>query len=413
MSAEVKNMNEILPRIVADLFEKSKGGEELSSTIHRLREEIKKVIESEDTTFGKFRKLVESFREIIPEEKQRYNAAIQALSTTAKVSRQDIVKAVTNQLEELKILEKGLLGAPSGWRDELPVMEAKSREMRDEISKLREKIGRLESEEKEILKGMAEREKEMALAEKAVGELFTDIAAEITSINKKVQEFIAESATTKPIPPRDAIKSDILSEEKGGGEQKSEIRESSAPQDTEWQKKCPMCGSRMNFHINEQMWKCYSCAYEELKEEKRGGEQKSEIRESSTPQDTEWQKKCPMCGGQMNFHINEQMWKCYSCAFEESKEGEVSDKSEVKREHTNARKTTLASDPIFDPSPYFAVPLASLTSNESRESTKESSPSNDQSSNKKKNCPVCHKKMQWFKMEKAWRCPFCEYERRI
>ncbi len=352
-------MNEILPRIVADLFEKSKGGEELSSTIHRLREEIKKVIESEDTTFGKFRKLVESFREIIPEEKQRYNAAIQALSTTAKVSRQDIVKAVTNQLEELKILEKGLLGAPSGWRDELKVMEAKSREMRDEISKLREKIGRLESEEKEILKGMAEREKEMALAEKAVGELFTDIAAEITSINKKVQEFIAESATTKPIPPRDAIKSDILSEEKGGGEQKSEIRESSAPQDTEWQKKCPMCGSRMNFHINE------------------------------------------------------QMWKCYSCAFEESKEGEVSDKSEVKREHTNARKTTLASDPIFDPSPYFAVPLASLTSNESRESTKESSPSNDQSSNKKKNCPVCHKKMQWFKMEKAWRCPFCEYERRI
>ena len=406
-------MNEILPRIVADLFEKSKGGEELSSTIQRLRDEIKKVIESEDTIFGKFRKLVESFREIIPEEKQRYNAAIQALSTTAKVSRQDIVKAVINQLEELKILEKGLLGTPSGWYDELKVMEAKSREMRDEISKLRERIGRLESEEKEILKSMAAREKEMGFVEKAVGELFTDIAAEITYINKKVQEFTAENAVSKPSPPMDTIKISIPSEENGSGNQKIEIRESSARQDTELQKKCPMCGGRMNFHINEKMWKCYSCAHEELKEEKRSGEQKSEIREFSAPQDTEWQKKCPMCGGRMNFHINEQTWKCYSCAFEESNEDEVQDKSEEKRENTNVPKSTPGAELTFDPSPPFAVPLSSLTSNENQESKKESSPSNNQPSTKKKACPVCHKKMQWYKTEKAWRCPFCEYERRI
>jgi ribosomal protein L37AE/L43A len=169
----------------------------------------------------------------------------------------------------------------------------------------------------------------------------------------------------------------------------------------------------MNFHTNAQMWKCYSCAHEESKEEKRGGEQKSEIRESSAPQDTKWQKKCPMCGGRMNFHINEQMWKCYSCAYEESKEGEVQDKSKEKHEHTNAPKPTPAAEPTFDPSQPFSVPLASLTSNESQESKRESSLSNDQQSIKKKNCPVCHKKMQWYKTEKAWRCPFCEYERRI
>ena len=359
MNSVEKNMNEILSRIAADLFEKSKGGEGLSSKIHLLRDGIKKVIENENTVFGKFRKLVESFREIIPEERQRYNAAIEALSTTAKVSRQDIVKAVVNQLEELKILEKGLLGTPSGWRDELKVMEAKSREMRDEISKLREKIGRLESEEKEILKGMAAREEEMALVAKAVRELFTDIAAEITYINKKVQEFTTESAASQPIPPGNSIKSDIPSQEKGSGEQKSEIRESSAPQDTEWQKKCPMCGGRMNFHINEQMWLCYSCAYEE------------------------------------------------------SKEGEVQDKGEEKHEHTNATKPTPAAEPTFDPSPPFVVPLASLPFNEDQESKKESSPSNNQPSTKKKTCPVCHKKMQWYEMEKAWRCPHCDYERRI
>jgi chromosome segregation ATPase len=262
MGAEEKNRSEILSRIAANLFVRSEGGEELSSKIHHLRNEIKKVIVSEDTIFGKFRGLVESFREIIPEEKQRYNAALKALSTTAKVSRQEIIKAINNQLEELKILEKGLLGTPSGWRDELKVMEAKSREMRDEISRLREKIGRLESEEKEILNAMAAREKEMDLVEKAVGELFTDIAVEITSINKKVKEFTAESAASQPIPPGDSMKSDILSEDKGGDEQKSKIRESSAPQDTESQKKCPMCGGRMNFHANGEMWMCYSCAYE-------------------------------------------------------------------------------------------------------------------------------------------------------
>ena len=237
MSVESKNSNEPLVRLAADRFQNRKGGEELSSKIHRLRDEIKKVIESGDTIFGKFHELVESFREIIPEEKQRYNAAIKALSTTSKLSRQEIVKAVNNQLEELKILEKGLVPALPGGRDELTVMEAKAREMRDEISKLREKIAQLESEEKEILNGMEVRKKETELVGKAVGELFTDIGAEITYIKKKVEEFTAETAASQPIQPMDSVKNDVPGEEKGGGEQKSEILESSEPQDTEYQKK--------------------------------------------------------------------------------------------------------------------------------------------------------------------------------
>ena len=200
MGVKEKNSNENLSRIAADLFVNSKGGEELSSKIHRLRDEIKKVIESEDAIFGKFRELLESFEEIIPEEKQRYHAAIKALSTTSKLSRQEIVKAVNNQLEELKILEKGLMPALPGWRDELKVMEARSQEMKDEIAKLREKIARLESEEEGILIGMAAREKEMELVEKAMRELFTDIGAEITYIKNKVEEFTAQSAAVSANP---------------------------------------------------------------------------------------------------------------------------------------------------------------------------------------------------------------------
>jgi ribosomal protein L37AE/L43A len=356
---EEKNRNEILSRIVADLFVKSEGGEELSSKIQHLRDEIKKVIESEDTIFGKFRGLVESFREIIPEEKQRYNAAIQALSTTSKLDQQEIVKAVNNQIEELKILEKGLMPTLPGWRDEFKIMEAKSREMRGEISKLREKIGQLESEEKGILSGMSARKKEMELVEKAVGELFTDLGAEITYVKKKVAEFTAESAASQPIPAKDSVKSDIPREDKGGGERKSEISEPPASQDTEWQKKCPMCGGRMDFYSQEEMWQCYSCAYEELKK----GDALVGSKEQSDP--------------------------------------------------ANAPQPAPASKPSSGPSPLRAVHMGSLSSDEDQEPRKGSSLSINQPSSKKKTCPVCHKKMDWYQEEKAWRCPFCDYERSI
>jgi ribosomal protein L37AE/L43A len=359
MSAEEKNRNEILSRIAADLFVKSKGGEELSSKIRRLRGEIIKVIESEDTIFGKFRELVASFEEIIPEEKQRYNAAIKALSTTSKLSRQEIVKAVNNQLKELKILEKVLMPAHTGWRDELKVLETKSREMRDEIANLREKIGRLESEEEGILTAMAAREKEMGLVEKAVGELFTDIGEEITYIKNKVEEYTAERAVVQPIEPRDSIISDIPGEKKEGGQQSIEIQGSSAPQDTEWEKKCPMCGGRMNFHSNDKMWMCYVCAYEEFEKD------------------------------------------------------EVQGKSEEKGERTSTPKPTQASEPISDPSPPPDVPLEPLFPDEFPKSKKGSSPSNDQPSTKTKACPVCRKKMHWYPKENAWRCPSCQYERSL
>jgi ribosomal protein L37AE/L43A len=423
MGAEEKNRNEIISRIIADLSVKSKGGEELPSKIHSLRDEIKKVIENEDTIFGKIRGLVESFREIIPEERQRYNAAIKALSTTSKLSRQEVVQAVDDQLEELKILEKGLLSALPGRRDEFKAMEAKSREMRDEISKLREKLGRLESEEKEVLNGMAAREQEMALVEKAVGELFTDIGADITSIKKKVEEFTAESAASPPTPPGDFVESYFSSREKGGGEQKSEIPEPSAPQepqDAKYQKQCPMCGGRMDFHLYDKKWRCFSCAYEEIKEEKGGVEQKSEIPEPSAPpepQDTKYQKQCPMCGGRMDFYGNEKKWMCFSCAYE-SKEGEVQDKNEEKNEQkseqTNAPKPTPASDSIFD----LAIPT--MSSREYREPITDPIKGSIQGSSprkkpplKKKPCPACGKKMYWYPEEKAWRCSSCEYERRI
>jgi ribosomal protein L37AE/L43A len=244
------------------------------------------------------------------------------------------------------------------WRDELKATKAKSKQMRDEISKLREKIVRLESDEQELLNGMAAREKEMELVEKTIKELFTDIEAEITHIKNKVVEFTAERAVVQPSPQSISMKRVVPSEKKADAYQTIEIQGSPAPQDTEWQKKCPMCGGRMHLHTKDKMWICYSCAHEEATTE------------------------------------------------------EVQDKSEEKSGHTNTFEPAPRSESLSDPSPPFAEPLASFTT-DYQESKKKSAPSNNLSSAKTKTCPVCRKKMYWHQMEKAWRCPSCQYERRI
>ena len=391
-------MSNNLSQIVADLFARSQGSEEVSSHILRLRDEIKKVTEREEAIYGKFRGLLESFREVIPEEKQRYHAAIKALSTTSKLNQQEIVKAIGSQLEELKILEKSLLSPLPGWHDELKAMEARAKEKRDEISKLRDAMARLETEEEGISRGKAAREKIMELAEKAMKELFTGIGTEITSIKKKAEEYSAEHAAVQPIAQSDPLASVRPIEQKGGGEQKVEIQGSPAPVDSEFEKKCPMCGGRMNLHTAENLWMCYSCAYEESDSKKGGVKQKSDVPASSVPQNTQQQKKCPMCGGRMDYFSNERMWQCYSCAYEE---GSEKDDIQPNREE-NSEQT-----------PANAVPLADMSFNEYHEPKKKSSPSNKQPMPKTKTCPSCRKKMFWFPEENAWRCPSCHYETRV
>lgn len=345
-------MSRNISQIVADLFAKPTGGEDPSSRIQRLRDEVKQVIGSEDTVFGRLRGLLESFRAIIPDEKQRYLASLQALSTTSKLGPQEIVKAVNSQLEELKVLEKGLTPTLPGWREELKAMEFRSHQLKGEIAQLRERIAQLESEEKTVLNGIAAQEKELELAGKTMKDLFADIGAEITAIKKKVEEFTAESPAAQAIPQRELLKNDIPGEEKGGGEPKIDIH--AAP----------------------------------------------------PPQDTKFERKCPMCGGRLNLLELEKMWMCYTCAYEEAIQDEVQSASEEKREWMSAPT------PDPDQSPSFVEPLASMAG-EYLESKKRTSPSDDRPSTRKKTCPVCRKTMFWFPNDKAWRCPSCHYERKI
>lgn len=263
MGAMEKDKKGLLYQIAADLLSRSKGSEELSFNISRLSEEIKKEIAGHDETFGKFRGLLESFRDIIPEEKQRYQAAFKALSCTSGLTQKDVLKAIDSQLSELRKLEKGFMSALPNWRDQLKAMESRSREIRNEISRLREKIIQLEREEQEISNSMTSREEERKLAEKGVENVLADIAAEITWIREKIEEFTAGRVSSRPVIPPVSIKSHEPATERSGDDRESNLQKVPDQKDIEREKKCPMCGRQVKWYGKETMWKCFACGYEE------------------------------------------------------------------------------------------------------------------------------------------------------
>jgi ssDNA-binding Zn-finger/Zn-ribbon topoisomerase 1/uncharacterized coiled-coil DUF342 family protein len=323
-------MSKRISQIATDIFVKAKSGEDLPSKLGRLRTELRKATENDDAVLGKIRGLLDSFKDVIPDEKQRYHAAIKALSTTAKLSPQEIVKAVGKQLEELKTHQKDLLEALPNWRMELKALEVRAKQVKEEMAKLGEKIAKLESEEQGLAAAMATREKEAGQVEKAVQDIFTELGAEIAQIRSRIEEYAA--AETPAASPAK--------------------KETSA-------------------------------------EKKAATAQKIEVTPPPLQQDTNLQRKCPMCGGQMNLHAMDRKWICYSCAHEEPDAGAGPGAGGVRGELTSEPEIGSTDGPRSAPEPAIDEPEI-----------------------KTKPCPACGKAMHWFRKDKAWRCPSCGYERR-
>jgi ribosomal protein L37AE/L43A len=368
-------MSKNLSQIIAEIFAKPMESKELSSQIQHLGDELRKVMISEDTVFGKFRVLLESFRTVIPDEKQRHQAALQALSTTSKLSRQEIVKAINGQLEELKIVETGLISPQSGWRDGLKSMESRSQQLKGEIAQLRERLAQLESEEKAVQAHMSAREKDLELAEKTVKELFANIVVEISALNKKVEEWTADAPVAQPIPPAPT----------------PPAVQPTPPAAQPGPKKEPEKGDVLS--------------------KKMDSEQKVEIKTSLPQQDTKFQRKCPMCGGPYHLLELEKIWQCFTCAYEEPATDTVQDTSEEKSESMDTPTPAETPGPTDEAASFDVKPLASMV-NEPAGSKKVPSLSGSQPGANKKSCPVCYKKMIWYPGEKVWRCPSGHHERR-
>lgn len=375
MGAE-KDRKALLSQIAADLLAGSKeSGEPLN--IYRFRGEIEKALGTTEEVFWKFRGIVESFRDILPDEKQRFEAAIKAMGATAGLGQEDVLKAADNQLDEIKVLEQELISALGSRRDELKAMEARTREVRKEISRLREVINRLEREEQDLLGGISAREEEAKLAEKGLKDLFKEIGEEITGIKHKIVGFAAEKVAPRPI----VIKSNKHEEETKGGKQAGKVTEPPAI------------------------------------ETKNKPEEESSILETPPPPARKkGERECPMCGGGMSYFLKEKKWQCYSCAHEDTQQGDFQDKSEPASPPEPAPKASPESVPASETPATRPATIVEYDNSHF-------SPSSDvvhsgsvhvhpqRSSGKKKLCPVCKKKMDWYEDGKTWHCPYCKYER--
>ena len=258
-------MSKNLARIMNDLFAKPSDDKEFSTRAHRLGYEIRKVVLNDETMVGKFRDLLASFESIIPDERQRYQAALQALSTTSKLDRKQILEAVSVQLEQLKALEKETMPANTASHDAMKSLAARSGKIKSEIAQLRDKLAKLETEERTILASMATQEQDLARVERTVKALFTGIAAEIGALCRKMEGLTAEDSTVeadaKPAPPEP-----VKSEAPGAGKQAAPPEPVSTQPDTPFRRACPMCGGPLNLLEFEKTWQCYICAYEEPSE---------------------------------------------------------------------------------------------------------------------------------------------------
>ncbi len=425
-------MNKILPQIVADIFAKTQAGQDPAPGLQRLKDELKKMLEGEDAIYEKFRGLVESFREIIPEERQRHNAAVQALSTTTKLSRQEILTLVDKQLELLRAIEKILLPANAAWRGQLKATDARLQDTKNEIAQLRQRLAVLEEQERAIVSNMTAQEKQVEPLEQAVKQIFTAIGTEIIFLKQKVQESSTPAAApqpspmpaaAQPAPPAAVVPPAVAPAPLPAAADTASpappaaapleapplpaavqadpplepgLGDHSLPVQPQSRKKCPNCVAQMNFQKDWNSWMCYSCGYQEQGKDPAPAQFRQvalEVNstEPSAPEDSGAHKKCPMCGGRMDAQAG-GAWMCYSCAYEESETGETQ----------AAPGAPSAPEPAAEPDQSPAA----------QEEPIKSAPIKKQPT-KKKPCPGCGKKMNLYEEDRMWRCPHCEYERRI
>ena len=370
-------MSKNFSQIFTELYARPVEGEDLYFRIRNVGEEIRKMVQSGETMSGRFQGLLESFRGIIPDEQQRYQAALKALSTTSKLGRQEVINAMNSQFEELKVLERGLMPSHAGWDGELQAMETRSQMLKGEMANLRARIAQLESEEQLIQAGIAVRGKYLALVEKTVKELFANIGAEIAALNKKVEELPAEASAAQP-------------------------GSSTAPQTPPAQQPNP--------RAEETIPQKVPVKSDVPGKQKEGGEQKVEIKAEPVPVDSKFQRKCPQCGGPFHLLELENIWQCFTCGHEEPSTGAVQGTSEEKSEPMDA--LTPAETPgLTEEAASSSIEPASMVI-EPAGSKKGPSRSGSQPGANKKSCPVCYKKMIWYPGEKIWRCPSGHHERR-
>lgn len=251
-----KDKKDLVSRITDVLLEEmsryretdaGEGGEQLFNG-GRLQQGIRDEMQQEGGPLGKFLGLVESFREIIPDEDKRYSAALKALAQASDLSPEDVLGAAEIRLSDFKKLEQGLSSAADGWRKELKELETRSREIKAQISQLQDKLQDLQEEEEEVLDKLAAGEEGISSAVERAGAVLRDLEQEIKDIKGKIILHISGEAPSEVETPR------------AEGRRRRGRPSSEAAQG---KRACPNCSGQMDWYEVEKTWKCFVCAHEE------------------------------------------------------------------------------------------------------------------------------------------------------
>jgi predicted nucleic acid-binding Zn-ribbon protein len=237
----------------------------LSLNVGQLLEKVRCEIEKDSGELKKFLDLVESFRDIVPEEDKRYHAAMKALTHDSGSGKEALLSAADRRLSELENQKKSFALSLAGRRAEMKVLLAKPDRLKDEISRLKEELRRLEEEENNVLTNFAAEEKALTTTEEKFSAMAEALEKEILEIRRRITRYLFEGAAPPDghLMQLDIDADDAVSpsgEEADGFEGATfRLEAGEASGNT---KPCPNCRNQMNWYDFDKKWKCFVCAHE-------------------------------------------------------------------------------------------------------------------------------------------------------
>lgn len=240
----------------------------LSLESGRFLESIRAEIKKAGGELQKFLSLVESLREIIPDEAKRYAAAYKAIQESSGITKDEILGAAENQLSALKnqkdIIAESFTAPDTGNNP----LASKLEETRTRISEFKGALKKLEEEEKEILASLAAEKERSRKAEKGLDSLIRSIEEEIVDIRDKVLCYLIQDSSLSIVPESEPLEDMGPEGEYTDAEPEADLispMSGEPPADAKGAKvkPCPSCQNRMDWYEMDRKWKCFVCAHEE------------------------------------------------------------------------------------------------------------------------------------------------------
>lgn len=226
---------------------------------HRLLKEVRDEVAKDGPNLQRFMEMVASFKDVIPEEYKRYQAAITALKQASGIKEADILEAADAQLGALGRSDSILADTMGDRRDELNKCVEKTKEMDSEIAVLQSRLDDITRERKAFSDNRIEKEKEIKTIEDNFKAVINHLDKEIRGVKARIEKYLSGSFKPEAHAPRPTSSEPQLG---GGGLEPGASAQSASPKSAK-SRPCSVCNATMDWYSMKKMWKCFTCGHEE------------------------------------------------------------------------------------------------------------------------------------------------------